>query len=200
MRYEVKAAVVSLVHFVTWPFWVPSVLAYRVFGSERPFDVSAKLVSLWPGRIGQFLRASFYMKTLKVCHYDLAVGFGSFFSHPEAEVGKGVGIGSFTIIGTARLGDGVMVASRVSVLSGKYHHGGGRRGRDFRANDLCLEPVRIGDGSWLGEGSLIMADVGSQCIVSAGSVVTKAMPGGSTAIGNPARFLRYADKTEAAAG
>ncbi len=200
MRYQVKAVTVWVAHLFTWPFWLPAMVAYRGFGSERLFDVSAKLLSLWPGRIGQFLRASFYMRTLKDCHYDLAVGFGSFFSHPEAEVGKGVGIGSFSIVGTARLGDGVMVASRVSVLSGKYQHGGGRRGRDFRGNELRLEPVRVGDGSWLGEGSLVMADIGCRCIVSAGSVVTKPMPDDSTAVGNPARFLRYADKPEVAAG
>jgi acetyltransferase-like isoleucine patch superfamily enzyme len=35
-----------------------------------------------------------------------------------------------------------------------------------------------------------MADVGANCIVSAGSVVTKPMPAGMTAIGNPARFLK----------
>lgn len=200
MRYQVKAVIVWVAHLFTWPFWIPAIVAYRGFGSERLFDASAKLLSLWPGRIGQFLRASFYMCTLKACHYDIAVGFGSFFSHPEAEVGMSVGIGSFSIIGTARLDDGVMVASRVSVLSGKYQHGGGRRGRDFRGNELRLEPVRVGEGSWLGEGSLVMADIGRRCIVSAGSVVTKPMPDDSTAVGNPARFLRYADKPEAAAG
>ncbi len=200
MRYEWKVAAVKVAHGVTWPLWLPAVIAYRGFGSERAFDVAAKILSLWPGRVGQILRASFYMWTLKACCYDLAVGFGSFFSHPDAEVGRGVGIGSFSIIGTARLEDGVMIASRVSVLSGKYHHGGGRRGREIRENVLHLQPVRVGAGSWLGEGCLVMADIGSRCIVSAGSVVTKVMPDGTTAVGNPARFLRYTDNPEAAAG
>ncbi len=199
MRYEVKAVAVLVAHLVTWPFTVPALIAYRVFQSERFFDFSAKFLSLLPGRVGQLVRASFYMQTLSRCHYDIAVGFGSFFSHPSAEVGRSVGIGSFSIIGTARLDDDVMVASRVSVLSGKYHHGGGRRGRVMRVNQLELQKVHVGEGSWLGEGSLIMADVGRHCIISAGSVVTKAVPDDATAIGNPARFLRYADKQEAAA-
>jgi len=199
MRYELKVAAVLMAHSVTWPLALPAVFAYRSFGSERFFDFSAKLLSLLPGRIGQLVRASFYMQTLNDCHYDIAVGFGSFFSHPSAEVGRCVGIGSFSIIGTAKLGDDVMVASRVSVLSGKYHHGGGRRGRRIRSNVLELQTVHIGDGSWLGEGCLVMADVGRHCIVSAGSVVTKAVPDEATAIGNPARSLRYADKPEAAA-
>ncbi len=199
MRYEVKAVAVTVMHLVTWPFSVPAVIAYRVFESERFFDFSAKLLSLLPGRIGQLIRASFYMQTLSRCHYDIAVGFCSFFSHPSAEVGRSVGIGSFSIIGTARLNDDVMVASRVSVLSGKYQHGGGRRGRVSRVKQLELRRVHIGEGTWLGEGCLVMADVGRRCIVSAGSVVTKAVPDDATAIGNPARFLRYADKPEAAA-
>lgn len=199
MRYEFKAGAVLVAHCVTWPLALPAVASYRFFESERIFDFSAKLLSLVPGRVGQIVRASFYMLTLERCHYDLAVGFGSFFSHPNAEVGRGVGIGSFSIIGTARLGDGVMVASRVSILSGKYQHGGGHRGRSFRANSLELQMVQVGEGSWLGEGCLVMADVGRQCIVSAGSVVTKVVPDDSTAIGNPARFLRYTDKPEAAA-
>jgi len=200
MRYKVKVAAVCVAHLVTWPFGLAALIAHRRFGSERIFDFSAKLISLWPGRAGQILRASFYMQTLARCHYDLAVGFGSFFSHPAAEVGRRVGIGSFSIIGTATLGDDVMVASRVSILSGKYHHGGGGRARQFKDNPLELRSVHVGESSWLGEGSLVMADVGSRCIVSAGSVVTKAMPDDTTAIGNPARFLRYADKPDAATG
>ena len=199
MRYEVKVVAVSATHILTCPFAVPALIAYRVFQSERLFDFSAKLLSLLPGRVGQLVRASFYMQTLSRCHYDIAVGFCSFFSHPNAEVGRSVGIGSFSIIGTAQLADGVMVASRVSVLSGKYQHGGGRRGRASRVNQLELQRVHIGEGSWLGEGCLVMADVGRHCIVSAGSVVTKTVPDDATAIGNPARFLRYADKPEAAA-
>lgn len=199
MRYEVKVAVVCAAHLVTWPFSLPALVAHKAFGSERVFDFSAKLLSLWPGRIGQFLRASFYMQTLSVCHYDLAVGFGSFFSHPGAEVGRGVGIGSFSIVGTAKLGNDVMVASRVSILSGKYQHGGGVRGRHIKGNALELRAVHVGEGSWLGEGCLVMADVGRRCIVSAGSVVTKSMPDDTTAVGNPARFLRYAETSEAAA-
>ncbi len=198
MSYRIKVIIVWIAHFVTWPFTVPSLIGIRVFKSERTFDFSAKMISILPGRIGQVLRASFYMVTLEECHYDLGVGFGSFFPHPTARVGRRVGIGCYSIIGSAHLGDGVMIASRVSVLSGKYHHGGGSRGRDIRANDLLLETVRIGCGTWIGEGALVMADVGSRCIVAAGSVVTKPVPDDATAVGNPARCVFYGGQAEAA--
>ncbi|MDA8389467.1 MAG: acyltransferase [Gammaproteobacteria bacterium] len=193
-----KIAVVSVAHGFTWPVALPAVLGQRVFHSERAFDFSAKLLSLMPGRLGQYLRASFYMLTLDECHYDLAVGFGSFFAHPTARVGRGVGIGCFSIIGSAELADGVMVGSRASILSGKYHHGGGNRHRDVRENPLLLETVRIGEATWIAEGALVMANVGAHCIVAAGSVVTKAIPDGATAVGNPARCVHYGERTEAA--
>ncbi|MHB1565350.1 MAG: acyltransferase [Acidiferrobacter sp.] len=198
MRYEMKVVAVIATHLLSWPLALPSRAAYRLLGSERMFESSAKFLSLFPGRVGQLLRASFYMQTLAQSHYDLAVGFGSFFAHPSARVGRGVGVGSFSIIGTADIGDNVMVASRVSILSGKYQHGGGHRGRSIKANPLALKGIHIGEGSWLGEGCLVMADIGARCIVSAGSVVTKPAPEASTAIGNPARFVRYMDNCEAA--
>lgn len=200
VRYGTKAVLVCVAHGLTWPVTIPSILGRRLLHSERGFDFSAKLLSLVPGRLGQYLRASFYMLTLDECHYDLAVGFGSFFSHPTARVGRGVGIGCFSIIGSAELADGVMMGSRASVLSGKYHHGGGNRHPDVRANPLLLETVHIGEATWIGEGALVMADVGAHCIVAAGCVVTKAVPDEATAVGNPARCVyRSRATTEAAA-
>ena len=191
MRYEFKALVVSLAHLLTWPLTIPSIIHSRLFRSEGVYDFFSKLISIIPGKPGQYIRASFYMQTLQKCHYDLVVGFCSFFSHPNAEVGRGVKIGSFSIVGTVILEDNVIIASRVSVLSGKYQHGGGPRGRDIKNNSVHYQGVRIGRGSWLGEGCIVMADIEDGCIVSAGSVVTKIAPAQSTAIGNPARFLRY---------
>ncbi len=190
-RYKLKTALVWIAHFFTWVLALPAVLENRFYHSERVFDFSAKLLSLIPGKMGQYVRASFYMQTLAECHYDLYIGFASFFSHMTARVGRGVGIGSFSIVGTARLEDEVLIASRVSILSGKYQHGG--RGREVTAN-VYYEQVRIGKKSWLGEGCVVMADVGSNCIVSAGSVVTRAVPEGATAIGNPARPVRFNER------
>lgn len=193
MKYAMKVVTVSVLSVLTSPAWLAARADHAWFESERAFDFFAKLLSLVPGRIGQYLRASFYVRTLARCPCDILVGFGSFFAHPTAAVGRHVSIGSFSIIGTAVFGDHVLVASRVSILSGKYQHGGG--GLAPSAVHGRYDRVRIGSGSWIGEGAVIMADVGAHCIVSAGSVVTKAVPDRSTAVGNPARSVRYADKT-----
>jgi virginiamycin A acetyltransferase len=187
--YGLKQAVVGVLYLFVWPFGVPSVLSYRWFGSEEIFSFSAKLLSLIPGKIGQYVRAAFYKMTLEQSHCDLMVGFCSYFAHPTACVGRRVGTGSFTIVGTADIADNVLISSRVSVMSGKYQHLDQGSGAESPRRPL-YERVRIGQGSWLGEGCIVMASIGSQCIVSAGSVVTKPMPDLTTAVGNPARFLQ----------
>lgn len=199
--YILKQILVWAMCLLVWPLGVASALTYRWFGKEEIFSSSAKLLSLLPGRVGQYVRAAFYKMTLEESHYDLMVGFCSYFAHPTAKVGRRVGTGSFTIIGTTDIGDDVLIASRVSVMSGKYQHLD-RTSADNQSNVPHYERVRIGKGTWLGEGCVVMASVGSRCIVSAGSVVTKPMPDHMTAIGNPARFLPmggYSDVRNASA-
>ncbi len=64
--------------------------------------------------------------------------------------------------------------------------------------------VVIGNDVWLGARVFVGAGVtiGDGCVVSAGSVVTKSLPSGSVAVGNPARIVRrredYAASDEAA--
>ena len=58
------------------------------------------------------------------------------------------------------------------------------------------KPVRVGDGSWLGHGVVVLpgADIGRHVAVGAGSVVTGSLPDFSVAVGSPARVVRrYVD-------
>jgi acetyltransferase-like isoleucine patch superfamily enzyme len=61
-------------------------------------------------------------------------------------------------------------------------------GRQFAAP----RPVRIGSGSWLGHGALVVggATIGEHVVVGAGAVVTGDLPDYSVAVGNPARVIR----------
>jgi acetyltransferase-like isoleucine patch superfamily enzyme len=189
MRYETKRLIVYCMYLLVWPFGLPSWLAYTLWGSEKAFDFSAKLLSLIPGKVGQYVRAAFYKMTLAECYCDLMVGFCSYFSHPTARVGRHVGMGSFSTVGTAVIGDNVMIASRASILSGKNQHGSALHGA-APSYELNFETVTIGDECWIGEGAIVMASLGRQCMVSAGSVVTKPAPDRAVAVGNPARFLK----------
>ena len=122
MRYSTKRIIVNILHLVTWPLSIPSLIGYRLFHSEEIFSFCSKAISFIPGLLGQYLRTSFYRITLDRCSYDLAIGFCSYFAQPNTTAGRKVGAGSFSIIGMSNIGDNVLISSRVSVLSGKYQH------------------------------------------------------------------------------
>jgi len=53
-------------------------------------------------------------------------------------------------------------------------------------------PVSIGDGSWLGHGSVVLpgARIGKHVVVAANSVVTGVLPDNCVAAGVPARVIK----------
>lgn len=61
--------------------------------------------------------------------------------------------------------------------------------------DICITralPVRIEDGVWIGGGAIILPGVtiGRGTVIGAGSVVTRSVPAGCVAVGNPCRVIR----------
>ena len=56
----------------------------------------------------------------------------------------------------------------------------------------AAEPITIADNVWLGGGVIVLpgVSIGADTVVGAGSVVTKDLPAGVLAVGNPARVLR----------
>ncbi len=63
-------------------------------------------------------------------------------------------------------------------------------------------PVRIGAGSWLGAGTVVLPGVtiGRRVAVGAGSVVTRDLPDGCVAVGIPARPVGERPPADAASG
>jgi len=53
-------------------------------------------------------------------------------------------------------------------------------------------PVRIGSGSWIGHGAVVLpgTDIGRNVVIGANSVVSGAIPDHSVAVGAPARVIR----------
>jgi acetyltransferase-like isoleucine patch superfamily enzyme len=151
---------------------------------ERLFAACAELLSLVPGRLGSVVRKAFYNATIHQCAERAYISFGVLLVRRSASVGHDVYIGPYSIIGSATIGNAVKIASRVSITSGRHQHGGETVADDPRPR---VEPVAIGDEAWIGEGAIVMADVGKRCIVGAGSVVVRPVPDGAVVAGNPAR-------------
>ncbi|MCA9036214.1 MAG: sugar O-acetyltransferase [Planctomycetaceae bacterium] len=55
------------------------------------------------------------------------------------------------------------------------------------------KPVRIGSDVWVGGGAIILpgVEIGSRTVIGAGSVVTRSIPDGVVAAGNPCRIIRH---------
>jgi acetyltransferase-like isoleucine patch superfamily enzyme len=102
-------------------------------------------------------------------------------------IGKGSGV-----VGHQRveIGDDVWTGHHVYVTDANHGYVDPDQpvGRQFAAP----RPVRIGSGSWLGHGTLVLggATIGEHVVVGAGAVVIGDLPDYSVAVGNPARVIR----------
>jgi acetyltransferase-like isoleucine patch superfamily enzyme len=182
------AFVIALV--LTAPFSFGSWIEKRFTGNEAAFVTFGQLLSLVPGMIGAYLRAAYVFASSCQSSWEVHIGFGSFLSHRSASIGRHVAIGSYCVIGYADIGEEVMIASRVSIPSGKRQHID-EYGR--LSNEAILERVSIGDKSWIGEGAIVLASVGGKCIISAGAVVTFDVPANCVVGGNPGRVIKRID-------
>lgn len=162
-------------------------LCGKFIGLEAPFFIlCSQGISIIPGLPGDYLRRAYYGSILKRVGRDAVISFGSIFSKLEVELGDHVNIGDYCIIGNVKFGDSVLVASRVSLLSGKYQHGSAL----VPVTECLFKGISIGNRTWIGEGAIVAADVGADCIIAAGSVVMRNVPDGYMAAGNPAKLIR----------
>jgi acetyltransferase-like isoleucine patch superfamily enzyme len=168
------------------PLWLPAWVEKRFRLGEGVFTAGSELLSLVPGKPGIFLRRSFYRMTLDRCATDCHVGFGTTLAHPDTEIHPGVMIGSRCTLGKAVLERDATVGSNVDVLSGRHQHHFDRTDLPIQGQGGCFRRVTIGRNSWVGNSSVVMADVGEHCVIGAGSVVVKPIPARSVAVGNPA--------------
>ena len=98
---------------------------------------------------------------------------------------------------TITLGDDVQVGPGVQLLTPDHPRDACERAR---GPESAL-PISIGARSWLGGGVIVLpgVEIGCDVIIGAGSVVTRSVPSGVTAAGNPCRVIR-ARRSPAACG
>ena len=102
-------------------------------------------------------------------------------------IGKGSGIvGHFSI----SIGDDVWTGHHVYITD--QNHGYEDVSRPISHQSQEERSVSIGNGSWLGHGSIVLPGVtiGEHVVIGANSVVTKDVPSFSVAVGVPARVIR----------
>ena len=112
-----------------------------------------------------------------------------------------IGAGTFVNYGCVmldvvpiRIGAACQLATNVQLLSATHPVDPGPR----RAGWEYAEPITIADNVWLGGGAIVCPGVtiGEDTVVGAGAVVTRDLPAGVVAVGNPARVLREIDERD----
>ncbi|MEU0985774.1 sugar O-acetyltransferase [Streptomyces sp. NPDC005953] len=89
------------------------------------------------------------------------------------------------------IGSHVQMGPNVQLLTPTHELNAARRKEGWEKG----EPITIGDNVWLGGGVIVCpgVSIGENTVVGAGSVVTKDLPAGVLAVGNPARVIRNLD-------
>lgn len=110
--------------------------------------------------------------------YNIRIGEGSFFNFNCVVLDAAL----------VQIGEHVLVGPNVNIYTVSHP-----LSAMMRRSGLELgEPVTIGKGVWIGGSSVICPGVaiGADAVIGAGSVVTKDIPSGVLAAGNPCRIIR----------
>ena len=86
-----------------------------------------------------------------------------------------------------KIGDFTMFGPAVQIYTATHP-----MNAELRRKQEFAKPIEIGSDVWVGGGAIICPGVkiGSKTVIGAGSVVTKDIPDGVVAVGNPCRVIR----------
>jgi acetyltransferase-like isoleucine patch superfamily enzyme len=116
----------------------------------------------------------------------------------NAVVGANCKISSHTFICEGvRIEDGVFIGHSVTFINDSYPRATTQTGKMLTEQDWNVEQTWVRRGASIGSGATILSNIiiGENAIIGAGSVVTRDVPANAISAGNPARVLRYVDKT-----
>jgi acetyltransferase-like isoleucine patch superfamily enzyme len=113
-------------------------------------------------------------------------------SGPAIRIGDHVGVRPYCTISAAEsvtIEDGVVISAFTTIIDSDHTFAAGRP--NVMHNPLVSAPVRVGEGTWIGERVAVLrgSDIGRCCIIGANSVVRGTIPDHSIAVGAPARVV-----------
>lgn len=148
----------------------------RLYNSSTIDEVREDILRRWFGRVGSgiIIEPPFY------CDYGRYMFLGN-----NVYMNFGCVILDCNEV---HIGDNVMVAPYVQIYAAHHPIKASER---IKGPELAT-PVHIGNNVWLGGGTIVLPGVtiGDDTTIGVGSVVTKDIPAGVVAAGNPARIIR----------
>lgn len=144
-------------------------------------------------KFGHFLRRYLCNFIFKKCGANVVIGRNVNFGKGEKiQIGEGSNFGRNSWIANDTVfGKNVMTGPEIIILS--YNHSFQLTGVPFNQQGYTTRsPIIIGDNVWIGTRTIILPGVhiGNNTVIGAGSVVTKSIPSGVMAAGNPAKIIK----------
>ncbi|MBO9490476.1 acyltransferase [Endozoicomonas sp. G2_1] len=190
MKELIKQLIFGIFAVLTLPITISYLLLASALNKDALFTAYAQFMSLFPGKIGSFIRTGFYRFVMTDCHPNAVISFATLFSQKDTSIGQGVYIGPQCNIGKCDIGENTLLGSGVHILSGKGQHNIDDLNTPIKDQGGTFSKISIGQDCWLGNGAIIMANVGKHAVVAAGSVVINNVPAYAVVAGNPAKIIR----------
>lgn len=190
MKYLLKIILSLIIKVGLIPIFIIYYI-HNLFSKDETLYYSfAQFLSIFPGLIGNYIRREYYKFTLKQCANSSCICFGSIIVHPDTEIGNNVYIGLNSMIGSCIIEDDVLIGSNVDLIDGGKQHTFNNTNIPIRMQSRKITKIKIGKDCWIGNSSVIMADVNEGSVIGAGSVVVKKIDSYSIAVGNPAKIIK----------
>lgn len=189
-RVAIKKYVTQLFSLLAFPVYLFFLLAKWSSNEDSALAGVSQFLSMLPGKTGSYFRLGFYRMVLVKCEDEVLISFGTLFSQIDTEIEKGTYIGPQCNIGKCLIHQNCLLGSAVHVMSGKNQHGITDLDVPLKDQPGFFNKVVIGENTWIGNGALIMANVGKKCVVGAGAVVVEDIPDYSIVAGNPAKVIK----------
>ena len=190
LKTIIKTAIQFVFVLLVLPLYILFFLLSVISTKDKAFSSFSQYLSLIPGTFGSYLRIAFYRMSMTHCDADIVIGFSSLFSQYDTEISSGVYIGPQCNIGKCEIQGNCLLGSGVHILSGKGQHNFEDLNTPLKDQGGEFKKIVIGEDSWLGNGSIIMANIGTKCIVAAGAVVVNDVPDYAIVGGNPAKIIK----------
>ncbi len=170
---------------------IGSVASRRLAKRRLYFPYLSEMLSRIPFAFGWKLRRAIYSRILLKVGEDVVLHYGVTVEDERTTFGNDIWVSIGTYIDYAHIEDHVLIGQYVVLLAGKGHHNTHRLDIPIKQQgNPEKSPITIGQGAWIGANATVMADIGHDAIVGAGSVVTKPVPPFAIVAGNPAKLIR----------